>query len=98
MFSSLPFLFLLGLTAQTPVPVNPAAMIAPLVAEDVIAVVYLDLQQIGYAETTKKLAGPLAKDKQFTEAVDSANSSLELLRKAGAADPRWPRLHGMGQT
>ena len=86
MLPSLSLLFLLGLTAQTPAPANPAAVIAPLVGHEVAAVVHVDLNRLDFQETVKKLAGAFATEKQFARSIDSANSVVDSLKKANARE------------
>ena len=86
MLLSLPLLIMLGLPAQAQTTAEPAAVIAPMVGEEVAALVHVDLSKINFTDTVKRLAGPFANDQEFARGITSASTVIDSLKKAGAQD------------
>ena len=90
MLLSLSLVFALSLPAQAQAQVqvqaDPAAVITPFVGEEVATLLHADLTKLDLVATLKRLAGPLAAEKEITQGLDQASSVLESLKKAGAKD------------
>ncbi|MBI1324737.1 DUF1559 domain-containing protein [bacterium] len=83
---TIPILFLLALPSQAQPQADPAAVIAPILGDEIAMVLHFDLSRLNFVETVKRMSGKLAADKQFDEEIRSIGDEIDTLVRTGAKD------------
>jgi len=83
---SLTLLILMALPSQNPYQADPVTLIAPLLGDEITAVIHLDLDLLDFVDTVKRMSGKLADDKNFVREIEAAGKMIDSIKEAGAQD------------
>lgn len=83
---TIPILFLLASPAQAQPQANPAAVIAPILGDEIAIVLHFNLTRLDFVGTVNRVSGKLAADGHFEQEIRSIGDEIDTLVKAGAQD------------
>ncbi len=83
---AIPILFLLASPAQAPAQADPAAVIAPILGDEIAIVMHFDLTRLDFVETVKRMSGKLTADTEFDAEIRSLGEEIDSIVKVGGQD------------